>query len=369
MISAFGVEHGEIAKRDRRSQADHDKRMAGTLGVTGGLATGLAAGSGAVGVAERHGRDPMGFAARETHLSRPIKGAARKAILKPMADAHMWQAKTLGGLGAASLGLAGAYHYKRKKALKPVAKKMDRDRATNAALDTGAAGVGVTALHFGGKHGNMLRQQAKHGLDEARGSHHLLAGHKLKEWELTPSRMKFNKERRVIGARVAGVKGAGAAAALTTAAAGGAGLYELGRHHLGRKHVSKRVMVEEHPEIAKKSKIELAATGAKIANKAGYPTKVKDMTVGMRPDGQTMEVVEHEGRKGSWAFHPSGTKRNFTYSSAGKGHTYRGESKHTPLKMTRKGKIAAGATAGAAYGGLTVAENKRYRKNQARGQS
>jgi hypothetical protein len=239
----FGKLPQRVRKADDTDRAAHYGRMAGVMGTLGTSSTALGAGSGVVARMERKGKDPMGFTMREHAGLKPLSTGARLRVLKPMAAAHSWQARGLGGIGAASLGAAAAYHVKRQHALaQPVGKAVtsqpsphrNLSRTAGAELGLGSAGVGAAALHYGGRHGNMLRRQAAVGLHEARGAHHELQAHKLGSLVLAPNQLHYANQLRSTGARVAGVKGAGALAAGVATAAGGAGLYELAHNRLAR---------------------------------------------------------------------------------------------------------------------------------------
>lgn len=227
-MDPFGVEEA-LSKRDRK-KAEHYGRMSGAMGTVGVGAGSVGAGSAIVGRMERKGKDPMGFTARDSHLKKPLQGAVKMRILKPMAEAHAYQAKAMGGIGAAGLALSAGYHHKKKKALAKRDKKRFKRSASDVAMATGSAATGVAALKTGGRFAHHLNQQAKVGETEARTSHHLLAGQKLGGVEMDAAETKFHHAQRKTGIRVSAVKRPAALAATTAAAAGGAGLYELGRY-------------------------------------------------------------------------------------------------------------------------------------------
>lgn len=225
-MDPFGVEE-VVLKRDKK-RAEHYGRMSGAMGTIGVTAGSVGAGSHIVGRMERKGKDPMGFTARDSHLKKPLRGAVKMRILKPMAEAHAYQAKAMGGIGAAGLALSAAYHHKKKKELA----KRDRKKrsASDAALAAGSAATGVAALKTGGRFAHHLNQQAKIGETEARTSHHLIVGQRLGGIDMDAAETKFHHAQRKTGLRVSAVKRPAALAATTAAAAGGAGLYELGRY-------------------------------------------------------------------------------------------------------------------------------------------
>lgn len=239
--SAFGVEHGDIYKGNSEREK-HYGRMAGATGVTGGLLGANAIGSGVVGHLEARGKDPMGFVHAE-HGARKVSHERRMKILKPMADAHRWQAKTLGGIGAAALATSGAYKYKQKKERKAraVAKAYNVQehkgarRATDVAAGAGAVGTGALAVRKVPGFAHMLSNQADEWGKEAIGAHHVIAGKHRGAIDASKAELKAAHRTRKIGARVYAVKKPAAVALMGSTAAGGAGLYELGRHATKRK--------------------------------------------------------------------------------------------------------------------------------------
>lgn len=136
--------------------------------------------------------------------------------------------------------------------------------------------------------------------------------------------------------------GAGVAGTAGTADAGVAGYKKIKKSAFGIDH-----------GVSKSVKTKALATGAKVANKAGYPTKVRDFSVRADKGGQYAEFHEHIGRKGSWAVTPSGTTRNFTTPTTGQGTTVT-EVRRQPMKLTRAGKVAGGTAGGTGYVGGIV---------------
>lgn len=239
MISAFGVDHGEISKREptRKDRAEHYGRMSAATGTLGATALGVGTGAGAVGALESRGKDPMGFTHRSMYDIRdnkPAVSGARKArILGKYAKAHGFQAKTLGGVGAASTALSAAYHRKKKQELS----KSDRSRrASDAGLAAGSVATGATTMKYGPRFANAMRRDAmnvgRQSMDANDAINNNLQGFR----KLSAKKAKEAKSLRSMGRRVAGIKGAGAGALVTAAGAGGVGVAELGRYHLkGRK--------------------------------------------------------------------------------------------------------------------------------------
>jgi len=236
MISAFGVDHGGVVSKKDKDRAGHYGQMAGTLGTLGATSGGLAAGSGIVGRMEGKGKDPMHFTSTGQG-EKPMKAAVKARILAGNAKAHRWQSKTAGGLAAGSLALAGGYKLKQKRERE--LSKRDRrnagDRASSAGLAAGTAATGAAGLGVGAKFAEQIGGQANIAGQDARSSHHLLAGHKLGAVDMDPKEVKWHKWNRKAGLKVAGIKGAGALAAGAAAATGGAALYEGARGARKRK--------------------------------------------------------------------------------------------------------------------------------------
>lgn len=297
MLSPFGVEHPGVtfSKKDKE-RAEHYGRMAGTLGATGGAAGGLAIGSGTVSRMERKGKDPMHFTNPRWEGDKKLSPGAKARILAGHSAAHKWQSKTAGSLAAGSLALAGGYKLKQKKEL---AKRDKRGRASDVALGTGTAAAGATALGGGAAFGHQIGGQAHLAGQEARSSHHTLAGEKLGAWDLDPAERKFHLTHRRANLKVAGVKGAGALAAGTAAATGGAALYSLGRRggqkaRRNPKKIEKKLKLatqaaELGPKVAEKT----AAMGDKMADKLDLASvRVMGSSAKMRRRGREAGPVK-----------------------------------------------------------------------------
>lgn len=100
----------------------------------------------------------------------------------------------------------------------------------------------------------------------------------------------------------------------------------------------------------------LAGVASRGARKLGYPVKAKPTTsVKMAPSGQSMETVETSGRHGTWAFKPSESKR--VSHSGPDGKLFDTGARKGKAELTRKGKVAAASSGGAAYVGAVVAES------------
>lgn len=229
MKSAFGVDHVDVIFKKDKERAEHYGRMSGITGTLGATAGTVGAGSFVVGQAERKGKDPMGFTARG-YGERALSSKAKLRALQPYAKAHAWQAKTLGGIGAAGAGLSAAYKHQKKKELSKREKRTFKQKSVDTGLAAGSAGVGGAALVGGGRMAHVLNGQAKDAGAEARASHHTLAGEKLGVWDLHPEEKAWHKANRRLGVRVGAVKRPAALATAAAGAAGGAGLYELARH-------------------------------------------------------------------------------------------------------------------------------------------
>lgn len=220
--SAFGVDHGEVYKADRE-QAEGYRRKANTLGALGGTAAALGAGSGAVGLAEHKGKDPMGFTMRPHYKLKPMATAHRARILQISTDAHKLQAKGAAGVAAASLGLAAAYKHKQKKAL------AKRRTPTDTALDTGSAATGAAAIGGGGfMAGKLGMDTAAHANHWYTDTHNLRSAKKGK-LRLGVKEQKYIKGTRAVHARVAGVKGAGTLAGVGVAGLGAKSIYDAAK--------------------------------------------------------------------------------------------------------------------------------------------
>lgn len=225
MESAFGVEHPGVVFKAAGSRRDDERkhygRMAGTTGAMGALSAGTGAGALAVGVAEKKGKDPMGATQRTASHLKPISPEAKLRVLKPIAQGHFKQAAAMGGVGAAGLGLAGAYRHKQKMS------KADRRRGTDAALGAGAVGAGAGTGYVGVKHAKHMGNDAR----EARSNMKIATTNMATE----PQHKEFWRGLRGVNRTVRNVKGLGAAAAVGAGAAGGAGALELGRYHTTKK--------------------------------------------------------------------------------------------------------------------------------------
>lgn len=222
MQSAFGVDHpGVIFKADDR--AKHYRRTANTFGALGATTAALGTGSGVVGHLESKGHDPMGFTMRENWKDKPKSPAHRARILQINRAAHGRQAKIAAGLSAASLGVAGAYKVKQKKA--QVSKGERTRRVTDAAAGTGAIGVGGAAVGGGGYMAHGLGRAAYAHADNVRVQAHNLRSVKQGRLKMGKKEAEWAKHGLKTSRRVVGVKGAGAAAGVGIAGLGVAGIH------------------------------------------------------------------------------------------------------------------------------------------------
>lgn len=286
--SAFGV---PLAKADN-DRSRHYGRMAANLGVLGGAAGTVGAGSFVVGQAEKRGHDPMGFAERPGRKT-PVTPKGKLRILKPFSEAHAYQAKTLGGLAAGAGALSAAYKLKQRKErvgksafgvelAKALNTAENRRRASDVGLGAASAGVGGATLAFGMKNSHMLNQQANLAAHEARGAHHLIAGDKANGWKTPAANLDEAKRIRTVGARVLAVKKPAAALAAGASAAGGATLLELGRHTKKRPKGSAVAKSAFGVELSKTSVAGIASGGVRNMRRAGLgrhsTAALKDVT-------------------------------------------------------------------------------------------
>jgi len=219
MISAFGIEHGEISKAD---QATKDRRTANTLAGMGATSAGLGAATAGIGYAEHKGKDPMGFIHTwGQQLGKRPSAGARAHVLRAVARGHGVQAAAAGGLGATSLGLSHAYRKKSKQ--NPVSKAV---KEKDASLRAGTAAVGGTAAGLGGYNAQFLGGHVAEHQKKFRAAHHLVALHNMNEVELPAKELKETLKTRRISGRVAGIKGAGAVASAGIAGAGAKVAYD-----------------------------------------------------------------------------------------------------------------------------------------------
>jgi hypothetical protein len=215
MRSAFGVEHG-ISKAD-----DHDRKMRNLTAGIGGASTVLGGATGAIGVAEHRGKDPMGFTGTNTWKQKPRSAGAKAKILRASAKAHYKQAGVAGAVGAAGLGAAGLYQHRMKQ--KQISKMSERARSnlTEAAGGTTSA----AAVASGAATANMLGSHAHH--------HYMIQRQDTKDLatkkRMPKAQVNWIKDSRKVSRRVAGIKGAGALAGAGLAGAGGYGLYQTGK--------------------------------------------------------------------------------------------------------------------------------------------
>jgi hypothetical protein len=220
MRSAFGVDHGEIYKGDP-AKAERNRKTANSLAAIGGTSATMGAVTGGISVAEHKGKDPLGFlhsAKGYSKTGRAPSAAGKTKILSAVAHGHKVQAGVAGGLGAASLGLAGAYKHAQRKELA----KSSGDRARQA----GTIGVGGASVGLGGYNAQFLGRHVAHHQREARAAHHLVALHNMGEVGLGAKDLAEARKTRAVSGRVVGVKGAGALASAGIAAAGGKAIYD-----------------------------------------------------------------------------------------------------------------------------------------------
>jgi len=238
MISAFGVDHSLIAKAARSEQEKHYGRMAATTGAMGAGAGALGTAAGVIGHMEAKGHDPMGFA-EPRRAGQTVSPYLRSRIIRPQLAGHRWQAKTLGGIGAASLGLAAGYkhrqHRLQRQQAQPVltSKRDSRQRAEDIGMDTAAVGAAGGMGYAGHVAGSVLHEQAGVAHARAQDAKKVLAG------ERTPNspfygrgkkRAEFAARRYKMGRRVYMLKRPGSALAYGAAGAGALGMAEVGRH-------------------------------------------------------------------------------------------------------------------------------------------
>ena len=172
----------------------------------------------------------MGFTMRDSHKDKPMVPAHRARVLDINVKAHGRQAKIAGGLAAGSLALGGAYKYKQKRLSKAAGSSRDRvKRAGNAALDTGAVGVGATQVGAGGYMAGMLGRAAVGHADNIRVQRHNLASANKGAIAMGAKERAWATQGLKTSRRVIGVKGAGALASAGVAGMGGKTVYEATR--------------------------------------------------------------------------------------------------------------------------------------------
>jgi len=226
MLSAFGVDHGGLVSKGDKDRAQHYGRMAAATGGLGALASGVGVGAGIVGEAERRGHDPMGFTKPMTPGGGraggkpPMSPALKARLIRGTAKAHGKQALVMGGIGAAGLGIGGAYKHKQKKELS----KADRRKVGDVALGTGAAGLGGGAVYAGTKQAHHMGQDV------------VQAGKNIGVWRHNRKNdatvnSKFWRHAGRLDKGVLAVKGPAVAASLGAGALGAAGVAELARYH------------------------------------------------------------------------------------------------------------------------------------------
>jgi hypothetical protein len=225
-LSAFGVDHGGVSKRDDE-RAKHYGRMAAATGTLGGTAAAVGAGAGAIGLAESKGHDPVGFLPQRSARHKPASHAVKMRVLKPLSRDHGRQAAVLGGLSAGTLAISGAYKHKQNKAL---AKRDLGRKATDAGLAAGTTGAAGATGYYGVRQGKVYAQGAYAGGKTASYAHHDIRSAKQGRYKATAAHLAHLKSTRNTGLRMAATKGAGAVGTGVAGAAGAAGLFELGRN-------------------------------------------------------------------------------------------------------------------------------------------
>jgi hypothetical protein len=233
MLSAFGVEHGEIYKAQPtpdQQRAQRYRKVSQSLAGVGAGSLTLGGVIHGIGTAEKHGKDPMGFNnPMSSWHTKPMTRAHQAARLRSVSRSHGTQAKIAGGLGAASLGLAAANRHRSKQ----LSKALTREKVQDTARNAGTAGVGAAAIGAGGYNAKFLGSAVHEHQAPARAAHHLVAAHKMGDITLAPKDLKQAMKTRRISSRVVGVKGAGALASAGIAGMGGKAIYDLARKKPG----------------------------------------------------------------------------------------------------------------------------------------
>lgn len=284
MRSAFGVDnHGAaIVRKVAGSSSDKDRakhygRMAATSGALGGLSSAVGVGSAAIGQAEFRGRDPMKFVQPMTPGGRKVTKPMRAKLLRGTAEAHGRQAVAMGGIGAASLGIAGAYKHKQKKALAKALKPETKRKAGDAALGAGATGIAGGATWAGVHHGKHMGEDVKAAVTNV---------HRTKQYiKAAPEHAAFYRNLARGDKMVAGVKGSAVAAGLGAAGLGAAGVGELARYHAKNKKrsvMAKSAFGVDHGHEFAKAGGSLTRLGTKLGEKTmSAGIKVQDRGAAM----------------------------------------------------------------------------------------
>lgn len=239
MRSAFGVDHGEIYKKQLtpdQEKAQRYHKVGQTLAGIGGTSAALGGATAGIGYAEHKGKDPMGFIhTYSQYKGRPISKPGQAKILRGVSSAHTKQAVVAGGISAASLGLAGSYRHRRKELIGPkVSKAFDRKKAGDTARAAGTVGLGGTAAAAGGYNAQFLTRHVADAQADFRRAHHVVALHNMGELDIPKKGLEAARKTRAVSARVMGVKGAGALASAGIAGAGGKAIYDLARKKPGK---------------------------------------------------------------------------------------------------------------------------------------
>lgn len=250
MISAFGVDHSLVAKKEGDSQrTQHYGRMAGITGTIGGIAGGTSLAALGTMKAERKGHDPMGFIEPNSPEKKPLSEipmGVRARVLRRAADEHKWMAQRGAVAGGAGLALAGGYKLRQraerhkqaqltKAAYKPDTRSK-KAKAADTGLGAGALGLGGATAWEGQHAARAMGEHVKEAYHNARWGHHIAAGAKMaqSDWPFEPEHVKWAARQRKVHARAAALKAPVVAGAGVMTAAGGLGAYELARNRASR---------------------------------------------------------------------------------------------------------------------------------------